>query len=56
MKRLEDLRPTLRAGVEHFFAVYKDLEGKPSGTEGFRDVEEAHRVIAEARDRAGAAS
>jgi inorganic pyrophosphatase len=38
--------------VEHFFAVYKDLEGKPSGTEGFRDLEEALQVISEARDRA----
>jgi inorganic pyrophosphatase len=56
VERLEDLRPTLRAEVEHFFAVYKDLEGKPSGTEGFRDLEEARRVIAEARDRAAAAS
>jgi inorganic pyrophosphatase len=56
VQTLEDVRPTLRAEVEHFFAVYKDLEGKPSGTEGFRDVEEARQVIAEARARAGAAS
>jgi inorganic pyrophosphatase len=56
VEQLEDLRPTLRAEIEHFFAVYKDLEGKPSGTEGFRGIEEARRVIAEARARAGAAS
>lgn len=49
--RLDDLRPTLRAEIEHFFAVYKDLEDKPTGTEGFRDVEEARRVLAESRQR-----
>jgi inorganic pyrophosphatase len=50
---LDDLRPTLRAEIEHFFAVYKDLEGgKGTHTEGFRDVDEARRVVAEARRRA----
>jgi inorganic pyrophosphatase len=52
VERLDDLRPTLRAEVEHFFDVYKDLEGKPTGTEGFRDVDEARTVVAEARRRA----
>lgn len=50
--QLEDLRPTLRAEIEHFFAVYKDLEGKPTGTEGFGGREEALSVVAEARARA----
>jgi inorganic pyrophosphatase len=53
VERLADLRSTLRAEIEHFFAVYKDLEGKPTGTEGFRDLEEALTVVAEARRRAG---
>ena len=48
---LGDLRPNLRNEIEHFFAVYKDLEGKPTGTEGFGDREEALRVIEEARRR-----
>jgi inorganic pyrophosphatase len=52
VEQLEDLRPTLLAEVEHFFAVYKDLEGKPTGTEGFRDAEEARTILAEARRRA----
>jgi inorganic pyrophosphatase len=52
VERLDDLRPTLRAEVEHFFAVYKDLEEKPTGTEGFRDVDEALTVVADARRRA----
>jgi inorganic pyrophosphatase len=52
VERLNDLRPTLRAEVEHFFDVYKDLEGKPTGTEGFRDVDEAMVVVTDARRRA----
>jgi len=50
---LEDLLPTLRAEVEHFFSVYKDLEGKPVGTQGFGDKEEALAVVRAALERAG---
>ncbi len=49
---LPDLQKTMLAEVEHFFAVYKDLEGKPTGTEGFEDRASALRVIEEARRRA----
>ncbi|HJV05184.1 MAG TPA: inorganic diphosphatase [Actinomycetota bacterium] len=49
---LGDLQGTTLAEVEHFFAVYKDLEGKPTGTEGFEDRAAALRVIEEARSRA----
>jgi inorganic pyrophosphatase len=52
IEELDDLRAPLRAEIEHFFAVYKDLEGKPTGTEGFGSREEAHGVIREARQRA----
>ncbi|HEX6262608.1 MAG TPA: inorganic diphosphatase [Actinomycetota bacterium] len=48
---LEDVREPLRNEIEHFFAVYKDLEDKPSGVEGFEDRDAAVRVIAEARER-----
>jgi inorganic pyrophosphatase len=54
VEELTDLLPALRAEIEHFFAVYKDLEGKPTGTEGFGTREEAWAVIGEARRRAGA--
>jgi inorganic pyrophosphatase len=53
IEELEDLGEPLRAEIEHFFAVYKDLEGKPTGTEGFGSREDAHTVIQEARHRAG---
>ncbi len=52
IRDLPDLQETLLAEVEHFFAVYKDLEGKPTGTEGFEDRASALRVIDEARRRA----
>jgi inorganic pyrophosphatase len=54
VRDLEDLLPTLRAEVEHFFAVYKDLEGKKVGTEGFASREVALGVIEDARRRATA--
>jgi inorganic pyrophosphatase len=50
-----DLNENLRNEIEHFFQVYKDLEGKRVDTEGFADREEAMRVIAEARERAAGA-
>ncbi|HEX2031327.1 MAG TPA: inorganic diphosphatase [Actinomycetota bacterium] len=52
VREVDDLQPALRNEIEHFFAVYKDLEGKPTGTEGFDGREAAERVIAEARERA----
>ena len=51
-QELADLRPTLLAEIEHFFAVYKDLEDHATETDGFRDRETALQVIQEARERA----
>jgi inorganic pyrophosphatase len=51
---LGDFPEHLLREVEHFFQVYKDLEGKKVGTEGYGDHAEALQVIAEARARAGA--
>jgi inorganic pyrophosphatase len=55
VKDLGDILPTLRNEIEHFFTVYKNLEGKKVGTEGFGDRTEAIVVIEEARIRAGQA-
>ncbi|HEY6567429.1 MAG TPA: inorganic diphosphatase [Actinomycetota bacterium] len=38
--------------IEHFFQVYKDLEGHKVATDGFEDRASAERVIAESRARA----
>jgi inorganic pyrophosphatase len=37
--------------VEHFFSIYKDLEGKRTKTIGWHDGKEARRVILESRER-----
>jgi len=55
VQHVSDLQPTVRAEVEHFFEVYKDLEGHKVKTEGFGDRDEALQVIEEARERSGAA-
>lgn len=49
---LGDLNPNLLNEIEHFFAVYKDLEGHKVGVEGFGERAEALRVIAEAVEAA----
>jgi inorganic pyrophosphatase len=51
---LSDLLPTLLAEIEHFFAVYKDLEDHATETDGFRDREAALEIIQESRERAAA--
>ena len=46
---VHDITPELRNEIEHFFAVYKSLEHKEVGTEGFGERAEALEVIAAAR-------
>ena len=50
-ENLEDLRPTMRNEVEHFFAVYKELEGKEVQTQGFGDRDAAVEIIERAYER-----
>jgi inorganic pyrophosphatase len=52
VERLDDIPQGLRNEIEHFFAVYKDLEGKPTGVEGWAGLDDADRLIEEARARA----
>jgi inorganic pyrophosphatase len=51
VENLEDLLPTLRNEIEHFFAVYKDLEGKEVRTQGFGDREAALAIVERAFER-----
>jgi inorganic pyrophosphatase len=37
--------------IEHFFSIYKDLEGKRTKTVAWQGQEEARRVILESRER-----
>ena len=47
--RRADLSEQLQNEIGHFFAVYKDLEAKKVDIDGWYDVEEARRVLADAR-------
>ena len=51
---VHDIQPELRAEIEHFFQVYKDLEQKRTETYGFGNRADAERLIGEARARATA--
>ena len=42
---LKDVRPHYLREVEHFFAVYKELEGKKIDVVGWGGVEKAHEII-----------
>jgi inorganic pyrophosphatase len=51
VRDLPDLNENLLNEIEHFFAVYKDLEHKQVATAGFGDQAEALAVVAEAFER-----
>lgn len=51
---LTDVQPSLLRLIEHFFAVYKDLEGKKVTIGAWSPAPEALRIIQESRHRAKA--
>ncbi len=51
IQSLKDVPPHLLKEIEHFFSVYKDLEEKKVGIEGWEDRDTALQVIREAQDR-----
>jgi inorganic pyrophosphatase len=51
LERLKDVTPHLLIEIEHFFAVYKDLEKKKVAIEGWEGRDIALLVINEARKR-----
>lgn len=48
---LDDLPQSLTREIAHFFAIYKQPEGKEVVVDGWYDQAEAFEVIVEARDR-----
>jgi inorganic pyrophosphatase len=48
---LEEINPHLKNEIEHFFQVYKDLEKKKVGIEGWGNKEEALKLISQAQER-----
>lgn len=49
IETLDDVSPHLLREIEHFFQVYKELEEKKTGVEGWDGKDAAIRAIAEAR-------
>lgn len=49
--KLSDVPPHLLKEIEHFFKIYKDLEKKKTGVEGWRELESAKKIIKESRQR-----
>jgi inorganic pyrophosphatase len=48
-EELGDIPPHLLRELEHFFAIYKDLEGKKTAVKGWQDAPEAYSAIERAR-------
>ena len=51
IETLDDVPPHLLKEIEHFFSIYKELEAKKTGVEGWQDRAAALRVIAESQER-----
>lgn len=49
VKEIEDVSPHLRRELDHFFRVYKELEGKVTEVKGWRSAGEAAETLAQAR-------
>ncbi len=51
IKDLKKVSPHLLKEIAHFFKIYKDLENKKTGIEGWRDVSAALAVIKDSQKR-----
>ncbi len=51
IRSLHEVPPHLLKEIEHFFKVYKELEEKKTGVEGWKDLKAAIQIITEARAR-----
>ena len=51
IKSLKSVPGHLLVEIEHFFKVYKELEKKKTGIQGWVGLKEARMIIKEARDR-----
>jgi inorganic pyrophosphatase len=51
IQSMEDVFPHVRRELEHFFAIYKELEGRRTRMLGWGGVDEAHHVIMSSRER-----
>jgi inorganic pyrophosphatase len=47
---VDQISPHIRREIEHFFTIYKELEGKQTRIEGWRGPIDARRLIQDARN------
>jgi inorganic pyrophosphatase len=47
---LDQIYPHLRRAIEHFFNIYKELEGRETSTLGWGDAADARKVFVESRN------
>ncbi len=51
VESLDDVPPHLLREIEHFFSIYKELEEKITGIDGWVELAPAKRIILEAQQR-----
>jgi inorganic pyrophosphatase len=51
INNLTDVPPHLLKEIQHFFSIYKELEWKKTGIEGWHDLDSAIKVIRESQER-----
>jgi inorganic pyrophosphatase len=51
--RHTDLFPHVLREIEHFFAIYKELEGKHTEVRGWRDAGQAKKLVMKCHQRFG---
>jgi inorganic pyrophosphatase len=51
VKNYNDVHAHRLREIEHFFGIYKELEGKQTETQGWRNAGDARQVIVEAGER-----
>ncbi len=51
VENLDDMRPHRLRELEHFFSIYKELEGKKVGIVGWEGIESAHKAIEDSIER-----
>jgi inorganic pyrophosphatase len=50
-RELKDVPDHVQREIEHFFSIYKELEGKTMKMRGWREMDEAYSVIIRSRER-----
>jgi len=51
IRNLNDVPPHVLTEIQHFFEIYKELEGKAAQIKGWQDADDARSAIAESRKR-----